>query len=418
MGKIGFRLRSKASNQANIFVYLYTIHKKRLESKTGFSVLNSDWDQNQIRLKIIDQNAFELNQLLDQLERHLIYQLNLNHDKAIDKSWLETQIAICFNRPVKNDELRLVYQIDQYIESSETRRISSTGTIGLSYNTVRSYVLLKKIITEYENNSREELLIDQLDKSSLDQFQNWLLKVKRYSVNNSGHIIKQIKTVCNEAQRNGHKAHPYLKFLKGIRKRSSDRLIHTIDFEEIKKIKSLENLSPELENVRKWMLIGFYAGQRVSDLLKISKTNVRPAKNGLYIDLIQQNTQKYVTIGINDPITVDVILNHFPTSVSPIKFNRLIKEICKRAGMNELVRGYKNNPKTKRKELGLYPKYELICAHDLRRSFATNYFGKVETPILMQITGHTKESTFLKYIGANPNKDAIADLFMEKIMSL
>lgn len=86
--------------------------------------------------------------------------------------------------------------------------------------------------------------------------------------------------------------------------------------------------------------------------------------------------------------------------------------------MNELVRGYKNNPKIKRKELGLYPKYELICAHDLRRSFATNYFGKVETPILMQITGHTKESTFLKYIGANPNKDAIADLFMEKIMYL
>ena len=113
MGKIGFRIRSKASNQANIFVYIYTIHKKRLETKTGFSVLNSDWDQNQMRLKLIDQNAFVLNQLLDQLERHLIYQLNLNHDKAIDKSWLETQIAICFNRPIKNDELRLVYQIDQ-----------------------------------------------------------------------------------------------------------------------------------------------------------------------------------------------------------------------------------------------------------------------------------------------------------------
>ena len=166
------------------------------------------------------------------------------------------------------------------------------------------------------------------------------------------------------------------------------------------------------------MLIGFYAGQRVSDILKISKSNVRHAKNGLYIDRIQQKTQKYVTIGINDPITVEIILNHFPTSVSPIKFNRLIKEICKRAGMNELVRGYKNNPKIKRKELRLYPKYELICAHDLRRSFATNYFGKVETPILMQITGHSKESTFLKYIGANPNKNAIADLFMEKIMSI
>ena len=125
-----------------------------------------------MRLKLIDQNAFELNQLLDQLQRHLIYQLNLNHDKAIDNSWLDSQIAVCFNRPVKNNELKLVYQIDQYIESSETRRVGSTGIIGLSYNTVRSYVLLKKIITEYENYSREGLFINPLDKSSLDQFQN------------------------------------------------------------------------------------------------------------------------------------------------------------------------------------------------------------------------------------------------------
>lgn len=63
-------------------------------------------------------------------------------------------------------------------------------------------------------------------------------------------------------------------------------------------------------------------------------------------------------------------------------------------------------------------KYELICAHDLRRSFATNYFSKVETPILMQITGHSKESNFLKYVRANPNKDAVADVFMERFRRL
>ena len=47
----------------------------------------------------------------------------------------------------------------------------------------------------------------------------------------------------------------------------------------------------------------------------------------------------------------------------------------------------------------MYPKSELLIAHNLRRSFATNYFGKIKTPILMHITGQTKESTYLKYIG-------------------
>ncbi|MFT4800272.1 MAG: hypothetical protein ACI93N_000030, partial [Flavobacteriaceae bacterium] len=44
-----------------------------------------------------------------------------------------------------------------------------------------------------------------------------------------------------------------------------------------------------------------------------------------------------------------------------------------------------------------------------------NYFGKIETPILMEITGHSRESTFLSYIGENPNKDPIADVFMERL---
>jgi integrase len=73
---------------------------------------------------------------------------------------------------------------------------------------------------------------------------------------------------------------------------------------------------------------------------------------------------------------------------------------------------------TKRVELGMYPKYELITSHAMRRSFATNYFGKIETPILMEITGHSRESTFLSYIGGNPNKDSIADVFMERLRTL
>ena len=89
-------------------------------------------------------------------------------------------------------------------------------------------------------------------------------------------------------------------------------------------------------------------------------------------------------------------------------------EVAKKAGIDEIVKGYKLSKAPKRKVLGMYHKWELLTAHDLRRSFATNYFGKIETPILMHITGHTKESTFLKYIGKTQSRDAYADVFMEK----
>ncbi|KRP27117.1 MAG: hypothetical protein ABS28_08645 [Cryomorphaceae bacterium BACL22 MAG-120619-bin32] len=66
----------------------------------------------------------------------------------------------------------------------------------------------------------------------------------------------------------------------------------------------------------------------------------------------------------------------------------------------------------------MYPKHELIASHAMKRSYTPNYFGKIETPILMEITGHSRESTFLSYIGENPNKDAVADVFMERLRRL
>ena len=91
-----------------------------------------------------------------------------------------------------------------------------------------------------------------------------------------------------------------------------------------------------------------------------------------------------------------------------------MKALCKIAGINELVSGFKNNPKTRRKEIVNAPNYEFVTSHIMRRSFASNYYGKIETPLLMNITGHSKERTFLTYIGTHQNKDALADVCMQQ----
>jgi integrase len=80
----------------------------------------------------------------------------------------------------------------------------------------------------------------------------------------------------------------------------------------------------------------------------------------------------------------------------------------------EKVPGFKNNPKTQRKKIVNTPKYKFVTSHIMRRSFASNYYGKIETPLLMNITGHSKERTFLTYIGKHQNKDALAALCMQQ----
>ena len=100
------------------------------------------------------------------------------------------------------------------------------------------------------------------------------------------------------------------------------------------------------------MLIGLYIGQRVSDLLDLKPSQLRFIENGVYIDINQQKTDKYVTVGVVDKEVIQILKQRFPYAISAQLFNRQIKQICQIAGINNMVSGYKLCPKTRRKRLG------------------------------------------------------------------
>jgi hypothetical protein len=86
-----------------------------------------------------------------------------------------------------------------------------------------------------------------------------------------------------------------------------------------------------------------------------------------------------VTIRVADPLVIELLENEFPRKVSQVVFNKQIKALCKMAGIKELVSGFKNNPKTRRKKTVNAPKYEFVTSHIMRRSFASNYYGKLNS---------------------------------------
>ncbi|OAH72711.1 hypothetical protein AXA65_09750 [Chryseobacterium sp. FP211-J200] len=48
-------------------------------------------------------------------------------------------------------------------------------------------------------------------------------------------------------------------------------------------------------------------------------------------------------------------------------------------------------------------KWEILSSHIGRRSFASNFYGKIPTPLLMEATGHSTEQIFLRYINPIDN---------------
>ena len=316
------------------------------------------------------------------------------------------------------DQGVLVTQISNYIKQAPLRRLKRSGSLGLSNNSIRNLKRFYDLIQEFESDFGQSIMLDTIDHMLVNSFKEWLLTEKEYSLNNAGLQLKLLKMICKEAERMSINVNPYTRHIESFTQKSKDRILQTISFEEIKQIKALRDLPSTLENAKKWILVGLYIGQRVSDLLALKPSQLRFIENGVYIDINQQKTDKYVTVGVVDKEVIQILKQRFPYTISAQLFNRQIKQICQIAGIYEMVSDYKLCSKTRRKRLGTHPKYSLISSHDLRRSFATNYFGKIETPILMQITGHSKESTFLSYIGSQVNKDTYADAFMKVAATL
>ncbi len=314
----------------------------------------------------------------------------------------------------RKDSVLFLDYLEHFISNSATKRVQGYGTVGLAHNTIRTYKSLLRIVKAYEFEKSEKLYLNSIDKYTAESFTRFLKIEQQYSDNYCGQLLKLLKIILRDAEKSGLEVHPYSNYIESFKQKNSDRILHILNPSEIKALKGLKHIPAAYTDSYNWLLIGLCIGQRVSDLLKLSPDNLRKAPSGLYIDILQQKTKKSVTVGVADPLVIELLENEFPRKVSQVVFNKQIKALCRMAGINELVPGFKNNPKTRRKEIVTAPKHEFITSHIMRRSFASNYYGKIETPLLMNITGHSKESTFLTYIGTHQNKDALADLFMQK----
>lgn len=192
----------------------------------------------------------------------------------------------------------------------------------MAHNTIRTYKSLYRITKEYELEKSQQLFLAGIDKKMAVSFTQFLKIEKQYSDNYCGQLLKLLKIILRDAQKSGFEIHPYSNYIESFKQKSSDRIIHFLNPAEIKVLKGLERIPSELEDTYKWLLIGLSIGQRVSDLLSLNASNIRKANNGLYIDIIQQKTKKAVTIGVADPLVIDLLESEFPKGVSQVVFNK------------------------------------------------------------------------------------------------
>ena len=412
MTKIGFRIKSDTNKPVSIYVNFRPPYSSMLEARTGLSVIPSDWSKQKQRSKGRDPFHNQINNTLNNLSTFLVSQINLDSSSGvlIDKRWLLKTINKFFNRVEEKDLVYVLNFLDMFIKKLIKDHESG---VGLELSTIKGYKSFLKILIDYEKAIDSPIRFDLMDKNFFNDFYDWLLNEKQYKATNVNRHITKMKTICNEAASVEVKVNPAYSLYKP-KKINEIKYINTISEEEYELIKSYMPTKSSLINARKWLLIGLCIGQRVSDLLKITKSSLRMTKEEfIYVDITQQKGKRSITVPIKDDYVINIIQNNFPHKISDQKFNDFIKIICCESGIVQETTGELKN-KNNRLEVKKGPKWMFISSHDLRRSFATNHFYKgVPVPIIMNITGHKRESTFFEYIGHKFTKDEQAETFLK-----
>jgi len=392
-------LQSKNDN-ANIYIQFSVNRKQIYKRKTGFLINPKDWSATKGEPL---QKSNELKALKSKLDKLSIfindaYNEAVSYGTNITGEWLQLQIDL-FNNNVQVIELDILTNyIQKYINEAPYKQNQKNG-IGLSKGRTQNLKLFKNTITRYEVEvlKGKNILIKDIDLKFTEQFKSWLFSQK-YSVNYVGKNIDNLKTICFDAFKNDIITSTQLKNIKSISETKAPEQIIYLNEAEQEQIKNAPIIREALINARKWLLLGCLIGQRGGDLLNITNDNIKELNGIKIIELKQQKTGKLVAIPLL-PEALEIIQNGLPYKISLTKYNEYIKDVCNEAEITEMITGRIKETSRSATTIKTLPKYKFITSHVSRRSFATNFYGRIPTPVLMNITAHGTERMFLNYIG-------------------
>lgn len=421
MASVTYRLKKLKSDWASIYVRFKQGNQFDTEAITSLECPKDRWSEpKQEVLTTPLLNYKEVNKKLSEFKTYIKneYEATKVNEQTIiiNNKWLKSKIDLFFNRQnIEEEEKAKIYFtnfIDTFIEDSKTKRNRLGNPI--KYRTIQHYnTTLNKIIA-FQNNKNIKLKITDIDLDFHNQFITYLEKKEHLNNNTIGGYLDDIKLFCNNATKKGLQISNEVKTTDFYSPQNKTNDIYLTE-EEVNKIYNFNFDTDYLDNARDWFVIGLRTGLRISDFLKLTKSNI---DNDGFLYKTTLKTDYPVIIPIHEQVNAILEKRNgdFPRSISDQKFNEYIKTVSEKAGLTELVEGARmdekivieNNKKKKihRKAIGKYPKFELVSSHVCRRTFATLLYGKLDSLTIMKITGHSTEKQFLSYIKITPKEYA------------
>lgn len=406
-----FLLKDKSKSKSSILIYI-SFRGQYYKKSTGESTPVVYWNQEKARCKVVRdfRQGNDVNSVLDRWEVSAMK--TIAHFKEWKMPPSKTQFweyfdSIHYTNQEDNTPILFTDYFERFIENNRVIR---------SPNTIKGYITCLNKLKEYQKGKGRRLDFGMIGMDLYNDLRRWFLRLG-YSDNYFGMIAKTIKTVCREAVNDGiscegfrHKDFTaiqndvYNVYLSESELTKIYKLDLTAEavgrFFDIPSSEKAERKQKSLNLARDIFLVGAYTGLRISDLSRLEAANV----DGDLIRITTQKTGVDVVIPLH-PIVREILSKGCSLRMSDQHANMRVKELARMAGITDEVLVTKIIGG--RKEQHPIPKCDLVTTHTARRSFATNAYKSSVPPIaIMKITGHKKESTFLKYIKVSAEENA------------
>jgi len=416
MSAARFILKNPKSENDTLIFFIYRVRNDSFKFSIGEKINPQQWNPNTQRpkfpettdkellskLKFIDYRINLFNAKALEIENHCKYQkitLTIDYVKAeIEKEF----------RPVVEERPKVTFFefIDDYIANVKFAKESNPPR-PINPRTIAKYKTGLTHLKEFASLKRKgKLNFDDINKTLYDDFVAYLQTEKNQANNTVGKNISILLMFAREAQNAG--------FIKDASKFAGLKSFRESVFniylteEELNHIYSFDfKKDSALDHMRDYFILGCRTALRFSDFTRIKKEYMYFDNGEEFLKIRAIKTRQEVIIPVHWQVR-EIMQKYdyrLPRAISNTNANIYIKDVGKACGLNQTY--VKAKTKGGRIVETEFEKWEMMTTHTARRTGATLLFkAGFLAQSIMQITGHTSEASFLKYIKLDKQEHA------------
>lgn len=352
---------------------------RKVVYSTGVSVAVEDWDRKRERVRGGEAENRKLEEVRKRVRDHIERSGEIPSRDEWEQKDRETILGA--------------------IESARAKVVASGG----ANNSWRGYQTLAALVVRYtEAEKRRERALSEMSVEWIEGLIAWMIG-QNYAAGHTSKMVKMLRAAIREKV-------PESKWKKAKPPKNQVTEMVYLQPDEIEKLERVVfEKGDKLERVRDMFLVGCYTALRHSDWRKVDWTRTQVVGGVKVLTIVQQKTGGHTTLPIGARLAG--LMDKYRVEGWPVlsvqKFNKSVKELCRKAGIVQQVsvteyRGGKTVVLTGQK-------WEFVSSHTARRSFATNaVLAGIPVSEVMKFTGHKSISAFFQYIRTTGQEAAVA----------